>query len=211
MQLSKKDAKKRWSDPAFQANAAALVSRMVSAPIALSDVDIAGISIGVEGPVKKLWHINLHQAKLHNVDMSYSDLRGSLNETELRHVRLVGAKLDRCLLKKAKVTECDFSNAKLIVNLDDAVFEGCRFIGTAFSATKSLAEFGGRRVRFTRCDFSDAVFKRVEFRATHFIDCTFDRTQFIQCDLRGAKVEGGVAPLASQFDKMDAPTWARPE
>ena len=145
MELSKKDAKKRWSDPAFQANAAALVSRMVSGPIALSDVDIAGISIGVEGPVKELWNINLHRAKLQDVDMSYADLGGSLNETELRHVRLVGAELNRCGLQRAQVTECDFSDAKLIVKLDDTVFEGCKFIGTAFSATKSLAEYGGRR------------------------------------------------------------------
>lgn len=211
MELSKKDAKKRWSDPAFQANAAPLVSRLVSGTITLSDADIAGISIGMEGPVKELWDISLYQAKLHDVDMSYADLACSLNEAQLRQVRLAGAELDRCSMEKAQVTECDFSNAKLIVNLDDSFFEGCKFIGTPFSGGRAGVEYGGRRVRFTRCDFSDALFMRVEFRATHFIDCTFDRTQFTQCDLRGAKVEGGVPPLTSQFDKMDVPTWARPE
>ena len=142
--------------------------------------------------------------------MSYADLACSLNEVQLRQVRLAGAELDRCSLEKSQVTECDFSNAKLIVNLDDSFFEGCKFIGTAFSGGKALAEYGGRRVRFTRCDFSDALFKRVEFRATHFIDCTFDRTRVTGCDLRGAKVEGGVAPLAFQFEQMDVPSWARP-
>ena len=74
---------------------------------------------------------------------------------------------------------------------------------------KSGIEYGGRRVKFVGCDFSDATFKGVEFRASRFIDCIFYGTSFSACDFRGVKAEGGVMPNASQFEKMDVPVWAR--
>lgn len=174
----------------------------------LSDADMAGIAIGEAGPFKELWGINLYQAKLESSNMSYAALACSLSESELRRVRFVGAELDRCLVKKARIVDCDFASAKLIVNLDDSICEGCQFSGAAFLGGKSGAEYGGRRVKFIECNFSGALFKRVEFRASQFVDCVFDDARFIACDFRGVKAEGGILPLISQFEGMDTPVWA---
>lgn len=208
MNLNKKSARERWNDPAFQGKVMLLVSALAKDAVALADVDMAGVAIGKTGPFKELWSTNLYQANLEDADMSYADLACSLSETNLQRVLLVGADLDRCLVRKARVVDCDLSNAKLVVNLDDSIFENCKFKGATFSGGKAGAEYGGRRVKFIGCDFSDVIFKRVEFRASQFVDCVFDGTRFIGCDFRGVKAEGGALPLASQFEKMDAPAWA---
>lgn len=173
----------------------------------MTKIDLAGIAVG-QGPIEQLWNVNLYQARLEDVDMSYAQLACSMNESELKHVRLAHAELDRCLVRKARLFDCDFEGAKLIVNLDDSVCERCNFARASFLGGKAGAEYGGRRVKFVACDFTGAVFKGVEFRATQFIDCSFAGAQFIQCDLRGVRVEGGSVLLASQFEKMDIPEWA---
>lgn len=204
----KKIARERWKDPVFQKGIGPLLSALTKGAVALVDVDMAGITIGKTGPLKELWNINLYQAKLVNADMSYADIACSLNEIALQRVILIDADLDRCLIRKAKIIECDFSASKLIVSLDDSIFEMCKFKGAAFLSGRAGAEYGGRRVKFIGCDFSGAIFKGVEFRASQFVDCLFDGAKFIECDFRGVKAKGGVLPVASQFEKMEAPTWA---
>lgn len=207
MTLTEKQARQRWADPSFQQQLMPVIAAMENGPVAFIGADLAGISIG-EGPVPQLWNVNLYQARLEDVDMSYAKLACSMNEAELKRVRLAGAELDRCLLRKARLFNCDFEGAKLVVNLDDSVCEECSFIQTSFLGGKAGAEYGGRRVRFVSCDFAGAVFKGVEFRATQFVDCSFERARFVQCDLRGVRAEGGFLPVASQFEKMEVPEWA---
>jgi uncharacterized protein YjbI with pentapeptide repeats len=202
-----KQARQRWADPSFQLQVMPVIASITNGPAALVGVDLAGISVG-QGPVQQLWNVNLYQAKLQGVDLSFAKLACSMNETELERVRFAGAELDRCLLRKAKLLNCDFEDAKLIVNLDDSVCEGCSFIRASFLGGKAGAEYGGRRVKFIGCDFTGAVMKGIEFRASQFLDCNFEGARFVQCDLRGVRAEGGFLPMASQFEKMDVPTWA---
>ncbi len=207
MEISKKAARQRWVDPSFQKGAMPLLAAMASSSINLTGVDIAGISVG-QGPIQQLWETNLYRAKFEDVDMAYAELACSMNEIYLKRVRLVGAELDRCLIRKAQLQSCNFEGAKLIVNLDDSVCGGCNFVRASFLGGKAGAEYGGRRVRFLDCDFTGTVFKNIEFRASQFLNCTFDGARFVQCDLRGVKIEGGTVPSASQFEKMDTPSWA---
>jgi uncharacterized protein YjbI with pentapeptide repeats len=207
MALTKKQVRQRWTDSSFQQEVMPLIAAIANGPAALAGVDLAGISVG-QGPIQQLWSVNLYQAKLEDVDMSYADLACSMNETDMKRVRLAGAELDRCLIRKARLFNCDLEGAKLIVNLDDSVCEGCSFVRASFLGGKAGAEYGGRRVKFVGCDFTGAVFKGVEFRASQFVDCNFEGARFVQCDLRGDRAEGGILPRTSQFEKMDAPAWA---
>lgn len=185
-----------------------LIAELAKGAAVLANVDLAGIVIGLTGPIKELWEVNLYRAKLEDVNMSFAKLACSLSETTFQRVTFVGSEFDRCLMRKAQIVDCDFSNTKLIVNLDDSNFEGCKFLGAAFSGGKAGAEYGGRRVKFSGCDFSGAIFKGIELRASLFVDCVFKGARFVECDLRGVKVEGEFPPVAKQFEKMDVPAWA---
>lgn len=208
MSLTKKDAQTRWKDPAFQARFKPLLSVLIKGAVTLNDADMAGIAIGQTGPIKELWDINLYQAKIENTNMSYAKLACSLNDSSLKRVHFHGANLNKCLLKNSSIIDCDFSQSKLVLNLDDTKILDCNFEGARLLGSTAGAEYGGRRVTFIGCDFSDAIFQRVEFRASKFVNCTFNRTRFINCDLRGALANGGALPATSQFEKMDAPSWA---
>lgn len=207
MELTKKLARNRWGDSAFQGEAKDRLAGLLRVPILLSGTDLAGISIGVEGPIRDLWNLNLYQARISNSDMRFAEIACSMNESTLDYVQLAESHLDRCLFKRATIRNCDFSGARLIANLDDSVCEQCKFRHTLFSAGKTGSEYGGRRVRFIGCDFAGATFRRVEFRASQFIDCDFRDAKFIECDLRGVKVHGGFLPRPEQFEAMDVPSW----
>lgn len=84
--------------------------------------------------------------------------------------------------------------------------EASHFVKAKFVAGSSGIEYGGCRVRFVDCDFTGAVFDRVEFRATKFINCTFTDAKFKKCDFRGVKFEGGILPIIAQFENMDIPS-----
>lgn len=204
----KQTQKQRWTEPAFVQSLAPVLSKITAGSAVLSGIDIAGISIG-SGPVEALRNANLYKARIESVDLSDSELSGSMNEVEMKNTRFLRASLDRCLIRNAHVADCDFSSAKLIVSLDDSVFERCVFHSAVFAGGKAGAEYGGRRVKFIHCDFGGASFKSIEFRATQFIDCNLSNVKFVGCDLRGTKVTGGQVPNARQFEKMDPPAWAQ--
>src|SRR5262245_38715991 len=118
-------ARARWTDAAFVAANEASVRLIVSGRAHLDGVDLAGVAIGCEGPVPDLATANLYLARIHSSDFSFASLSGSLNETELVRVQFRHAVFDQCLMKQSKLSECDFSNAKLVASLDDSVFENC--------------------------------------------------------------------------------------
>lgn len=209
MILDKKSARKRWENPAFQEEMRSVVLALTKTPIVISGADLAGITIGKTGPIEEIWNINLYRGKLEDVNLRFADLACSINEADLKKVCLSDSDLDRCLIRNARVIGSDFANSKMVVNMDDSVFESCNFSGASFLAGKAGSEYGGRRVRFIDCDFSGALLKGVEFRATSFIRCGFDNAKFVGCDLRGVKVLDCTLPNVAQFEKMDAPPWAR--
>lgn len=198
----------RWYDLAFVGTLDSVIQRVLQGNAEFSDLDLAGISIGVSGPVKELCGANLRGSKFASVDLSFCELSCSLNEVMFNRVVLTGARLDRCLVRKALLGSCDFAQSRLVVNCDDSVFEYCNFSGATFGGGSPGSEYGGRRATFAGCNFSGAIFKGVEFRATRFVDCDFSNVRFSRVDLRGAKATGGILPAADQFQAMDAPPWA---
>lgn len=207
MSKQKKASRSRWTDPHFQLQMMPTIQKLITPPVVLDGADIAGVTIGQEGPIQALWDNNLYQASILDSNLDFIELACSANAASLTRTSLVGAKLDRCSIMKSTVDHCDFSEARLVVNLDDSVFRACNFTGATFAGGKLLLEYGGRRVKFFGCDFTDALFKRVEFRASEFVDCVFVRTKFQACDLRGVKVTGAEI-FEQQFEDMAVPEWS---
>lgn len=172
----------------------------------IRDVDLSGIIVGPFAILKELKSANLFESKISNTDLSCSHISGSLNSSSLTNVRLEESRLDGVLLCNAQIHGCNFSKSRLAVNMDGSTCEETRFTKARYTTGSSGMEYGGRRVKFINCDFTGAFFDRVEFRASRFINCIFTGARFKSCDLRGAKFEGGVLPLATQFENMEAPT-----
>jgi uncharacterized protein YjbI with pentapeptide repeats len=206
--ISRRQAKERWSDAAFVDATQAIIDSIVAGRAEINDADLSGISIGVEGPVRSLWGTNLYRCRLKEVDMSHSEISGSINEAELTNVSFQFAELDRCSISKSVVFACDFTSAKLCVRLDDSNVEGCSFNDCLLKGGRLGHEYGGRRVTFLNCNFTGASFRSVEFRASRFIDCVLTGTSFNGCDLRGVKFQGGIAPHRDSFRNMEVPGWA---
>lgn len=201
-----KTYKERWSDVEFLESIKEEISTLFYKNVTcLENIDLAGITIGgnsvlVENP-------SLYKSTLIKVDLSYSNIFVNAQESNWSQVNFTKAKLDRCSLNKSHIKDCNFQGAKLVINTDDSVFENCNFINTKIGIGTLGYEYGGRRVKFYNCDFTNALFKGVEFRASKFVNCNFTETEFVNCDFRGVKVDGGIVPLASQFEKMDIPEW----
>ena len=208
MTLTKTAAKSRWTDSAFIESARAGVQSIMAGASVLSDADLAGISIGKEGPVTGLAVANLYQARVQRSVFDFAEIEGSMNESEFRHVSFRSARLDGCVMRKSVLSDCTFAGARLVINLDDSKLERCDFSSASFSSGKAGHERGGRRVKFFDCRFVGAVFRSVQFRASEFVSCSFEDAKFVSCDLRGVKAMGGVLPRADQFERMDVPEWA---
>lgn len=201
-----KKLKDRWNDieftTALQKEIESLHYKNVTD---LRDVDLAGIHLG--NKIKLLEHSSLNNSKLYNVNLSYSIIEVATFESEWMLVNFTKAKFDRCMLDKSIIKKCNFQEAKLVFNADDAVFEDCSFVGAKIGIGTYGHEYGGRRTKFYNCDFTDAQFARVEFRASKFYNCNFTNTTFIKCDFRGVKMEGCILPKLSQFTDMDIPDY----
>jgi len=194
----------RWKSSEYVDSVKKYISEIINERKNTTACDLRGIKIGIEGPLKDLWNANLDSVNIFDVDFSYSTIAGSLAEGLFKNVNFSAAFIDRGVLFKAHFNNCNFTKAKLIVKMDDAVCENCDFTDSEFKGGKSSREYGGRRVKFLNCNFSGTGFKGVEFRATKFINCNFSGTAFENSDFRGAKFEE-IIPSENQFKKCEMP------
>jgi len=199
-----KEIKEKWLNKDFLNEVSEVINQLTEKGAQINNADLSGIEIDNKSPVEQLRKSYLFESKLLNVDLSYSTISGSANQSDWRKVILKKAKLDRCSINKSQIKECNFQEAKLVINADSTVFEDCSFIKTKFGIGTYGYEYGGRRTKFYNCDFTDAVFRNQEFRASKFYNCNFTGTRFINCDLRGIKIEGN-KPKDEQFEKMEVP------
>ncbi|WP_337625176.1 pentapeptide repeat-containing protein [Phocaeicola sp.] len=197
--------KAKWSDPIFLEQVSPVLELFTQSNIEMSNLDLSGIELGCsKSSVIQLRNAYLKQSKLAKINMSYSFIDCLIFESFLCNVDFFKAKFDTCLMSKSIFKECNFRKSKLVINADDAIFENCCFIDAKFGIITYGHEYGGRRTKFYDCDFTDAEFKNVEFRASRFYNCDFTRTRFISCDLRGAKFEGN-KPTIEQYERMKIP------
>lgn len=200
-----KKIKEKWQDSKYVESISDTINAIIAGRPVISDIDLSGIIIGPFAVLSELKAVNLFESKISHADLSFAKITGSINNSILSKVNFENVCLDRGLLCKAEITNCNFSKSNLIVNMDDTVCESSSFVKAKFAGGSSGIEYGGRRVKFVNCDFTGAVFDKVEFRASKFIDCIFTDAKFKKCDFRGVTFEGGVLPLADQFENMDVP------
>lgn len=198
-----KDLKNRWSEVSLIEGASSFLKGMFEGKMAKGPYDLRGLVIGTESPIDFLRLLNLHQARLEDIDLSFAEIGASMAETHMKRIKFSHALFDRVRLNKANIEDCDFSQAKLTVTMDAALIKRCDFSGAVFKGA-GTAEYGGRRVRFEGCVFANVQFNKVEFRASQFVGCDLTAARFFKCDLRGAKFEGSV-PSLDQFDKCEMP------
>ena len=199
-----KKIKERWLDEDFLVEVSEIINQLTEKGAQIKNKDLSGIVIDNKSPVEQLRRSYLFESKLTNVNLSYSTISGSANQSDWRKVILTKAKLDRCSINKSQIKECNFQEAKLVIKADDTIFEDCSFVKAKLGIGTYGYEYGGRRTKFYNCDFTDTVFRNQEFRASKFFNCNFTGTKFINCDLRGVKIEGN-KPKNEQFEKMEVP------
>ena len=206
--MTARSSRARWCAEEFQGQLAAAVAALVQQPVQVVNMDLAGFAMGTDGANPALLERNLVRASLTGVDWRFASLSCAMSDAIVHQVSFAHTQFDRCIMARAAFTQCDFSHAKLTITANDAVFEDCNFTGATFAGGTRGHEYGGRRVRFVRCDFSRATFNGVEFRASQFTDCTLHDAQFARCDLRGVTVTNGTKIHADRFADMDVPAWA---
>lgn len=201
----KKILQTKWSSPHFLEYIQPHLAALASASPKLNCADFSGIVIGPDSDLDTLRGVSLHQAQIQAVNFSHALVATSFNQSSLEQVDFTYAQLDYCSFNQARIERSSFLHADILANMDDVVCVDCVFDSALFKAGMAGIEFGGRRATFINCDFTSTIFKAVAFRAAHFIDCTFHKTQFISCDLRGMKTQGGTALQPQQFKLMAVP------
>ncbi len=190
--MTKKELRERWKTEAFWSSVQPGLIQLFEGKRLSGPLDLQGIQVG-DGPNPMLHRVNFAGCELSHVDLSRGDFSVPFDEASLREVAFIEADFDRCTLLRTKMYGCTFDKARMIVALDDALFERCHFEGTRLRAAGNSGlggEFGGKRVLFQRCIFRDANFQRIHLRASRFVDCQFHHSVFERCDLRGARFEG---------------------
>lgn len=200
-----KSIKNKWKEINYLKSIEKELQAIANKQPIIEDSDLSGIVIGPLSTIDILKKNYLYQSTLVRVNLSYSNIAGSISESNLLEVNFEKSNLNRCTMFKSNIKHSNFSMAKIIASLDDAIFENCNFKDAKIMGGTYGYEYGGRRTTFCNCDFTNAVFKNVEFRASKFIHCNFTNTKFIQCDLRGMKIEGEINLNPSQFESMELP------
>lgn len=199
-----KKIKEKWLDKDFLLKMSEIIEELSQNPVDIKDKNLSGIALDKNSPVEQLRTARLAGSTLYNVNLSHSLISCYAHDANWEKVNFEKSKFDRCYMEKSQIKNCNFQEAKLIINADSTVFEDCSFIKTKFGIGTYGYEYGGRRTKFYNCDFTDAVFRNQEFRASQFFNCNFTRTRFINCDLRGIKIEGEKLK-DEQFEKMEIP------
>jgi uncharacterized protein YjbI with pentapeptide repeats len=210
LDLMKKDIISKWSSNQYLESISKYINSIVNNEPDIVGADLSGIIIGPDAFIYELKSKSLYKSRIINSNLSYAKISGSMCDSSLIKVNLTKSNLDRCVMLDCSIADCDFSYAKLVVKMDDTLCENTNFSGAKIGAGSLGIEYGGRRVKFINCDFTNTLFNRVEFRASKFMNCNFSGSKFINCDLRGIKIEGGIKPLEPQFEKMDVPVWIYP-
>lgn len=181
---------RRWSSPSFVEAAAGLLGRLVTKKAVISNADLRGIVVGLDGAVPALLYGDLLDVEFREVDASFGKFACPFSNGVFKDCRFNSAIFDTCLFKNAKFYGCSFENAQFgSPFLNDAHFVECSFLRTIMGA-RGYKEYGGRRVYFEQCGFQESRLENLQLRATKFIDCEFDGAKFEGCLLAGVTVTG---------------------
>lgn len=200
--MEKKQAVQRWKDNEFTLSIAFVLAKLIAKGEITTAVDLRGITIGNEGPIKDLWYANLAGCVLSGIDFRYSRFEGSFKDAAIDRCRFDESLFEACGMLSARFVNCRFDKSVFrLISMDDGYFEDCSFNAAKFTG-KTMMEYGARRAKFVGCDFSQASFSRLEYRACQFVDCDFSGAKFDKSVFASVKFFG-TAPAADQFHACD--------
>lgn len=200
-QMKKKDLIKRWH-LAENAPLVALAERALTEKEEVSNADLRGLFVGVDGALPEFLYEAFIDGSLTDVDLSFANLSCSFANVRLIEVTMAEVKFDTCSFDRGYFERCVFAKAHIDSPwLDDAEFTGCDFEHTKLRG-RGFGEYGGRRVTFTSCRFVGTNFTNLQFRATRFNDCEFTDVSFNRCYFAGVAFKGASPPRES-FTKCE--------
>jgi uncharacterized protein YjbI with pentapeptide repeats len=159
-----KSIKDKWKDIDYLKSIEKELQAIANKRPVIENSDLSGIVISPFSTIDILKKNHLYQSTLIKVNLSYSNISGSISESNLLEINFEKSNLNRCTMFKSNIKQSNFSMAKIIASLDDAVFEDCNFNGAKIMGGTCGYEYGGRRTTFCNCDFTNAVFKKMTTR-----------------------------------------------
>ncbi len=185
-----KNARNRWSEAIFVKGKSKELHALFDGPGCTGPHDMQGIVVGMTGSLETLMYTGLFQKAVSDIDFSFAKFSCSFSKSQFEKVNFFDCSFDTCDMIKSCFSQCSFEKAVLCApRFDDSEIIDCSFAGCRLRG-RGIKEYGGRRVIFKNCNFSDAEFKGLEFRAATFSNCNFKGCVFRKCLLIGAKFEG---------------------
>jgi uncharacterized protein YjbI with pentapeptide repeats len=134
--------------------------------------------------------------------------RATINMTDARKSRWVGALWNRVQAKDSDLTQIDLSKAQVLrcelgpVRMARACFHGAAIQNTTFKASELYSAdfsaavltrvvfdgYDGSTVSLSRSDFSGAALFDVDFRRANLYGAVFRQAMLFRCDLRGVNL-----------------------
>lgn len=207
--MKRQDTERRWQNPEFLASAMPVLSAVFDVGRFRGPADLRGLIVGLDGAPSFLNFKGLIRADLTDIDFSFSKMAVNFTEGTFLRLNFTQAKFDRALMSKASWNGSIFDSANICIDADDAVFVGCSFRKTKIRGV--AWQYGGRRTRFVKCDFTGASFIKTKFLACRFDECILDDVDFGDSDFRGAQINGQQVEIGSnQAAQATAPKVADP-
>lgn len=187
--MKPKELTNRWNSDEFLRKNHTELSALLLQKSRAVDLDIRGLILGLDGQPEVFKNGDLIEAKAIGLNADYCAFAVNFSGSDISKSTFRHAKFDTCRMIRCKFNDVAFDSARLnSPTLDDAEIRGCSFVKTKIHGRR-IQSYGGRRIIFEDCDFSECVFKNLKFIATRFKNCKFDGAIFEICSLAGVKFE----------------------
>ena len=184
----------RWGDADFVRGVLPSLQKLFLAKSPIADVDVRGITVGLDGALSELVDADFQDTRVTALSASFGKFSCSFSRAQIATSQFESCAFDTCRFKSSRFTLSSFERATFDnPTLDDAHFLQCGFSAARITGRRTR-EYGGRRVLFEKCDFSNTEFRSLQLRACSFRDCVWTGTQFVACLLSGTKFEGSAPP-----------------
>lgn len=194
----------RWRDPEFRKKVDSVLRTIFTSRCHNGPVDLRGMTDDTlfSPELEEFKWSSFGDMHLAHVDLSFSVhstnfCRGEYINVDLSHSEIDGS-MAGSVFVDCSFVRSRFPNPHLSDRSNRSRFERCDFRDIR-SRGRLLMSDGAERATFIECDFSNAVFARLEFRGCKFQDCAFNGANFRRCTIFGNEFIG-TAPTSEQFD-----------
>jgi uncharacterized protein YjbI with pentapeptide repeats len=196
--LTRAEARKRWSDPELTAQARETLEGVLESGAPLRFQDLRGANLDCEEGSIVGDRFHLAKRLVEEVDFSFADLSFAFSLSEIRRCRFVGAKVMRCSFGNCRLSDDTFEKAQVVaVSFHKATLERVSFRDAILKDT-AKSGWDAEGVPFRDCDFRGVQAKNLELAEATMFSCHFDGAVFTHCDFRRVKFEGS-APAREQL------------